>query len=90
MNAVVTKPFRGCLPGAVYPTQFNVGDTLTAELAATMVVAGYARFIDRYEATENKDAARFRTTGMDARDDSDNGERPEPHRRRGRPRKNGA
>jgi hypothetical protein len=90
MNAVVTKPFRGCLPGMVYPKNFEVGDKLTGQFAQDMVAGGHAEFTSHYDAPENKDAARFRTTGVDGRNDSDNSERAEPQRRRGRPRKNGA
>ena len=90
MNATVTKRFRGCLPGMVYPKNFEVGDKLTGQFAQDMVAAGLAEFSAHFDAPENKDAARFRTTGMDGRNDSDNSERTEPKRRRGRPRKNGA
>lgn len=90
MRAIVTKPFRGCLPGAIYPQNFKPGDVLTGDFADQMVVAGFAKTEGRASAPQNKDAARFRTTGLGGRDDSDTGERTEPKRRRGRPRKDGS
>lgn len=90
MSAIVTKPFRGCPPGVIYPQAFKPGDVLTGDFAYEMIVAGLAKPVSQSEAPQNKDAARFRTTGMDGRNDSDNSERTEPKRRRGRPRKNGS
>lgn len=37
------KPFYGCTDGAIYPVQFEKGDTVPPELAAAAIEAGAAK-----------------------------------------------
>lgn len=88
--AKVTKAFRGAPDDTRKVRKFEPGEKVTGELAIVAVTNGWAEYEGASRTTAAKTAApenKVKDVTFREQDGRDNGERSQPKRRGGRPRK---